>query len=873
MDIIGKTRKEEQMKYNFQDQLEDIIKKLESNITTGLTKAEVKKRQQEYGFNELQQKQRKSIGKMVVEQLTDKMILILLTASILSFLLGEQMEGFVILFIICLNIIISVVQEKKASDALESLKNMNAPHSYVLRESKKEKILAKDLVPGDIVFIEAGDIIPADIRWIETHQIIVDESALTGESIPVEKNEAFVATKELPLGERDNMGYSSTIVGNGTALGIVTATGMSTEIGMIAQLLDTEELQTPLKKKLNHVGKVLSILGIIISILIFIIGLWHGKDLISILMIAISLAISVIPEGLPATVTVVMAIGVQRMAKKHALVKNLPAVETLGSASVICTDKTGTLTENKMTVTTALMAEELVNHKETKVSEEFIRCAVLCNNATINKKEVQGDPTEGALLFFAEEEGYSMDKIKKEYHKEYEKPFDSDRKLMTVICKKEESIAYSKGAVEELLSNCKTIVIDNKVQRLTHQMIKDILTQCEELSQQALRIIALAKKEKPTDIEKVEEELTFLGIVGMMDPPRKEVMKSIQSCHEAGIKVIMITGDHKATAVAIAKKLGIYREGDLAVNVEELHQMSKQELKKTLSKISVFSRVSPKDKLDIVKALQSNAEIVGMTGDGVNDAPALNVADIGIAMGKNGTDVAKEAADVLLLDDNFSTIEIAVEEGRRIYRNIQKVIQFLLTGNIAEVLTIFLAIVGNLQTPILAVHILFVNLITDTLPALALGVDPANKNTMRHPPVKKGTLFEKSIVANIGFYGIFLTLLSFIAYFIGIKTSYKTAITMTFIVLSMSQIIHALNQHSNTISIFSKDHPKNKFLYLAMAVSALLLFAVVFIPGLNNIFSIVPLTGKQWIIIFTLSLSPLLLSELMKIFRREDDTI
>ena len=861
------------MKYSFQNKVEDIITELKSNAQTGLANSEVKKRQQEYGLNELQQKPHKSIGKMIMEQLADKMILILLMASILSFLLGEQMEGFVILFIICLNIIISVVQEKKASDALESLKNMNAPHSYVLRNSKKEKILAKELVPGDIIFIEAGDIIPADIRWIETNQVIVDESALTGESVPVEKNEAFIGAKELPLGERDNMGYSSTIVGNGTGMGIVTATGMKTEIGMIAQLLDTEELETPLKKKLNHVGKVLSILGIIISILIFIIGICYGKDMLSILMIAISLAISVIPEGLPATVTVVMAIGVQRMAKKHALVKNLPAVETLGSASVICTDKTGTLTENKMTVVKALMAEELVTAKTTKLSEEFILCGVLCNNATINKKEVQGDPTEGALLFFAEEEGYSIEKIKKEYKEEYEKPFDSNRKLMTVVCKKDEPIAYSKGAVEELLENCTNIIIDNKQQKLTKDMTTKILAQCEELSDQALRIIALAKKENPKELEQVEEELTFLGIVGMMDPPRKEVMQSIQSCHEAGIKVIMITGDHKATAVAIAKKLGIYRENDLAVNVEELHHMSKQELKKSLSRISVFSRVSPKDKLDIVKALQSNAEIVGMTGDGVNDAPALNVADIGIAMGKNGTDVAKEAADVLLLDDNFSTIEIAIEEGRRIYRNIQKVIQFLLTGNIAEVLTIFLAIVGNLQTPLLAVHILFVNLVTDTLPALALGVDPANKNTMRHPPVKKGTLFEKNIVANISFYGIFITLLSFIAYFIGIKTSYQTAITMTFIVLSLSLIVHALNQHSNTISIFSKEHPKNKFLYLSMIVSILALAAVVFIPRLNNIFSIVPLTGKQWIIILILSIAPLILSEIMKLFRRKEDII
>ena len=862
------------MQGNYQKQLEEVIKELNTNTKTGLTTKEVKKRQAEYGSNELQQKKKKTIGKMILEQLTDKMIIILLIASALSFILGEKIEGFVILFIISINIVISVIQEKKASNALEALKNMNAPHSLVLRNGKLEKILASELVPGDIVHLEAGNIIPADIRWIEEHNILVDESALTGESVPVEKDKDYIGSAKEPLGERKNMGYSSTIISNGTGTGVVTAIGMSTEIGTIAKLLDTDNgLETPLKQKLNKIGKVLSVLGIIISILIFIIGLLHGQNLIDILMIAISLAISVIPEGLPATVTVVMAIGVQRMAKKRALVKQLPAVETLGSATVICTDKTGTLTENKMTVTEYFTADNLLENKENTLTEKLVTCGVLCNNANIINGEMQGDPTEGALLVFAEKNNYNVEQIKKENVKEHEKPFDSDRKLMTVVCKTKDKkhIAYTKGAPEELVEKCTYALIDGKKKKLTKEDKQKILNKSEELATEALRSLAFAYKTEKLKEDEVEEDLIFLGIVGMIDPPRREVMSSIKSCHTAGIRVIMITGDHKATAVAIAKKLGIYQEGDLAVNVEEFHEMTREELHKKLPRISVFSRVSPKDKLDIVNALQEQHEIVGMTGDGVNDAPALNTADIGIAMGKNGTDVAKDAADMLLLDDNFSTIEVAIKEGRRIYRNIQKVIQFLLTGNIAEVLTIFLAMVFNLQAPILAVHILFVNLITDTLPALALGVDPANKNTMKHPPTKKGTLFEKSMVYNIAYYGALLTLLSFSAYFTGLQTSYETAITMTFATLCLSQIVHAMNQHSNTLSFFSKDQPKNKMLFLAMLASVLMLMIIAFVPVLRDFFSIVPLTLKQWLVVIGLSLMPLVVSEILKLFAPKEE--
>lgn len=862
------------MKESYQKDLTSVIKELNTNEKKGLTTEEVKKRQEQYGLNELIQKQKKTILKMIAEQLTDKMIIILLIASILSFLLGETLEGAVILFIIGINILISVVQEKKANDALEALKNMNAPHSLVLRNGKKDQILAKDLVPGDIIYLEAGNIIPADIRWIEENDILVDESALTGESVPVEKDKNYISEKEEPLGERKNMGYSSTIISNGTGIGVVTNTGMDTEIGTIAKLLDRDSnLETPLKQKLNKIGKALSILGIIVSILIFIIGLIHGQNLINILMIAISLAISVIPEGLPATVTVVMAIGVQRMAEKKALVKQLPAVETLGSATVICTDKTGTLTENKMTVTEFYTADNLIEQKDNELTDLLVYCGVLCNNASIIKGEIQGDPTEGALLQFANKNKYNVEEIIKANTKEYEKPFDSDRKLMTVICKDEtnKKTAYIKGAPEELIKNCNYALINGKKKKITEEDKKLITDKCDYLADNALRSLGFAYKTTKLTDEEIENDLIFLGITGMIDPPRKEVMASIKSCHEAGIRVIMITGDHKKTAVAIAKQLGIYSVSDLAVNVEEFHEMTREELHKKLPRISVFSRVSPKDKLDIVNALQEQQEIVGMTGDGVNDAPALNTADIGIAMGKNGTDVAKDAADMLLLDDNFSTIEVAIKEGRRIYRNIQKVIQFLLTGNIAEVLTIFLAMAFNLQAPILAVHILFVNLITDTLPALALGVDPANKNTMKHTPTKKGTLFEKEMIFNIVYYGALLTLLSFTAYFIGLQQNYETAITMTFITLCLSQIVHAMNQHSNTLSFFSKEQPKNKYLFLAMVASVGLLMMIIFIPTLSKFFSIVQLNNTQWLTVIVLSFIPLIVSEIIKLFAKKEE--
>lgn len=860
----------------YSESMEEIFQELVTS-KEGLNTNEVTLRQSQQGKNELRAKKARTILDMIVEQLTDKMIIILFIASILSFILGETLEGIVILVIICINAIVSIIQEKKAADAIAALNKMNAPFATVLRDGDRKRVPVSELVTGDIVYLEDGNIVPADIRLIEEHQLMIDESSLTGESVPVKKDATVLLAVNTPLADRSNMVYSSTVVTYGSGYGVVTAIGMNTEVGKIARMLDSEDdLETPLKKKLNKVGTVLSVLGIIVSILIFIIGLLYGKDVVSLLMISISLAISVIPEGLPATATIVMALGVERMTKKNALVKKLPAVETLGNASVICTDKTGTLTENKMTVTKLLCFDEIINGKQEipeHIPEDILNCMVLCNHATYEDGKTTGDPTEGALLEFAHKHQYHIEKIKKEMPILHEQPFDSIRKRMTVVVKKDgQYVCYTKGAVEELLDLCTHILKNGKEEPITYQDKDQIIKTCEELSNEALRLLGYAKRtmnELPeAEDEDVEMHLTFMGMSGMIDPPKEEVKKAIDTCHKAGIRVIMITGDHKLTATAIAKNLGIYQDGDYVVTGEELHQMNDEELATKMNRIRVFARVTPEDKLRIVKALQKNKEVVAMTGDGVNDSPALKAADIGVAMGIQGTDVAKQAADMILLDDNFTTIEHAIREGRRVYFNIQKVIQFLLAGNISEVLIIFLAMIMNLETPILAIHILFVNLITDTLPALALGVDPEDERTMTHKPIKSGSLFEKGMVTRIIFYGIYISIISLIAYAIGSMRDYKQAITMTFLVLCLSQIVHSLNQHSNTVSVFSKKHAKNKYLYGAMLLSALLLIPITCIPPITHFFSLEELNLSEWAFVIMLAISPLVVVELVKFMKR-----
>ena len=860
------------MKDAYTKSSDEVVKVLNSSID-GLTDNEVKARLNKYGYNEIEAKKPKTILEMILEQLKDKMILILLLASILSFILGEYAEGIVILIIIFINTLISIIEEKKALDAIEALRNMNAPHTTVIRDGKKQNILTKEVVVGDIIYLEDGNIVPADIRLIEENGLKVDESSLTGESVPVEKDAKIVLDKNTPLADRVNMVYGSTIISYGTALGIVVSTAEDTEVGSIANMLnDTDSLDTPLKRKLNKVGEILSIIGVFVAILIFIIGLLYGRDFISILMVSISLAISVIPEGLPATATIVMALGVSRMAKKNALVKKLPAVEALGSATVICSDKTGTLTLNKMTVVKSILYKDIINESnDNTFNDALIKCSCLCNNAYFDNDKVIGDPTEGCLLTYAKKLDYDIKKIK-ENKVLYQEPFDSIRKRMSVVVKeKKDYLLYSKGAPEELIDVCSYASVNDKLVKLTNADKGKIREYCTKMSSEGLRLLGFAMKNintLPKEGDMIEKDLTFIGIMGIIDPPREEVKHAISTCHDASIRVIMITGDHKLTAKAIAKDLGIYKNGDRVVDGEELSKMSDLKLKNTIDNISVFARVTPKDKLRIVNALKKNKEVVAMTGDGVNDAPALKTADIGVAMGITGTDVAKDAAAMILLDDNFTTIEVAIKEGRRVYRNIQKVIQYLLAGNIAEVLTIFVTMLFNLDSPLLAVHILFINLVTDTLPSLALGIDPASPNIMRHKPVKEGSLFERGLVFRIAFYGIYLAIITLVAYLIGSRDNYTIALTMAFTVLCLSQIFHSLNQSSSEVSLFSKNYPRNKMLYLAIIGSLFFLGLVLFIEPLREFFSLGVLSLNEWIIVMILSLSPILVVEIFKIIKR-----
>lgn len=849
----------------------------------GLSDAEALARLQRNGKNILRQKPKKTIWQMLIEQLSDVMVMILIAAAALSVVLNEWTEAIVILIIIAVDAIIGIVQEKKAMDAMEALKNMSAPMAVCLREGEKSHIPAEDLVVGDYVFIEAGSIVPADLRLIESHQLQIQEASLTGESVPVHKDADLICEKQTTLGDRLNMAYTSSIVTNGTGEGVVVATGMDTEVGHIAHLLDDQdELDTPLKRKLNSVGKTLSVVGIFVCVLMFIIGYLYHKPLVPLLMTAISLAISIIPEGLPATATIVMALGVQRMAKQHALVRQLPAVETLGSASVICCDKTGTLTQNKMTVThLSIGLKPYERQEDVNINDagfiHLLQAGMLCNNASLDPDhigEILGDPTEGALLNLGVSYHLDPEEIEEKYPRVYEQAFDSDRKRMSTVHQMNGRwIVYTKGAVDSLLPLCNKRLEGKQVVEMTEKDRLYVLEQSEAMSGQALRVLGYAmryldKVPEEDDVD-VEHDLIYLGMSGMIDPPRTEVIEAIETCHQAGIRVVMITGDHQSTALAIGKQLHLYQEGNRAVSGSELDRMSDEELDKIVRDVTIFARVSPSDKLRIIQSLKRVGEIAAMTGDGVNDSPALKAADIGIAMGQTGTDVAKDSADMILMDDNFTTIEFAIREGRRVYRNIQKVIQFLLAGNIAEIMTLFIATILNWEAPILAVHVLLINLATDTLPALALGVDPASKNIMRHQPVKSNSLFEKGLVERVIVHGLFITLATIIAYWYGLYTDeYAAGMTMAFCVLAISQLFHALNQRSNTESVFTAGNGHNPWLFLAMLASAMVLVVVLAVPAVRAFFSLSLLTASQWGIVAMLSLLPLVFVEISKLIQR-----
>ena len=853
----------------------------------GLSDVQAAERLKQYGYNELKAKPPKAITAMLKEQITDPMVLILVAAAGLSFLLGETIEAAVIFTIVIVNAFIGIVQEKKAQSALEALRGISAPTARVLRDGEESVIPAKEVVPGDIVFLRDGDMVPADLRLIDSVNLQIQEASFTGESVASTKDAAAILKEECPLGDRVNMAYASGIVTYGRATGIAAATGMHTEVGSIAALLDgQDEFDTPLKRKLNAAGKALTIAGLIVCVLIFALGAFYDRPLVPQFLIAVSLAISIIPEGLPATATIVMALGVQRMAKKNALVRKLPSVETLGSATVICTDKTGTLTLNKMTVTqlamngdfnkqTAVEADAAAM-KHPEVYRELIFAAALCNDASFDpdrKGEIIGDPTEGALIYLAQKFGVNHDDLENKYPRLFEQPFDSARKRMTTVHNINGQLtAYTKGAVDEMLPLCTHILTAQGVRTITNKDKEAILALATKMSQQALRVLGFASKTltavPQNSSENLEHSLTFTGIAGMIDPPRKEVA-AVRTCREAGIRTIMITGDHEITAAAIAQELGICHSGNEIISGSRLNAMTDAELDLAVKKAAVFARVSPTDKLRIIQALKRNGEITAMTGDGVNDSPALKAADIGVAMGITGTDVAKTSSDMILLDDSFTTIAYAIKEGRRVYRNLQKVIQFLLAGNIAEITTLFIATLFNWNAPLLAVHILWVNLATATLPALALGVDPASKNIMKHKPVKSGTLFEKDLLTRVAVQGIFVAILTLTAYHIGSSTlSHAVGQTMAFCVLAFSQLLRALNQRSNTEYIWVRAEGHNPWLWLSFTASVALMAAILLIPVLQQAFKLTDLSCDMWFVVFALSLLSIVQIEVCKLIAK-----
>ena len=900
----------------FNKKVEDVEKELHTNIETGLTDEEVKQRREKYGLNQLKEKKKKSMLKRFLDQFKDFSIIILIIAAIVSGVVGvAEGEGItdtiIILIVVLVNAIIGVTQESKAEKSLEALQKLTDHASKVIRNGHITVVPAKELVPGDIVVLDTGDYIPADLRIIEAVNLKSQEASLTGESVPVEKTIEKIDDAEIGIGDRTNMLFSSSLVTYGRGKGIVVETGMTTEVGKIAEMINqTEEQITPLQQKLNKLGKTLGIAALAICVFIFIIGLLQHKEPIHMFMTAVSLAVAAIPEGLVAVSTIVLAIGVQKMVKKNAIVKRLPAVETLGSATVICSDKTGTLTQNKMTVEKVFLNKEIKDFSEidkNNVNEDMTKLVyanMLCNDTKIAKDgTLTGDPTETALVDMAFNLNFDPS-IYDRMVRVAEVPFDSDRKLMTTVNKvNDKYIAYTKGGVDELLRICKAYLLNNKIKEDLENYAVIIREKNEEMAKEALRVLACGYKEfdhEPTEeeIKNIESDLIFVGMVGMIDPPREEAKKAVEKCKTAGIKTVMITGDHKITATAIAKKLGILENENEAITGQELEKMSDEDLQKNVRKYSVYARVSPEHKVRIVKAWQKNGEIVAMTGDGVNDSPALKTSDIGCAMGVVGTDVAKEAADVILTDDNFATIVSAVEEGRRIYDNILKVIQFLLSSNIGEIVVLFLA---TLCTPLFAswfgitdiahleillpIHILWINLVTDSLPALALAFDPANSDIMKRKPNKpeKG-VFTKGMTWRVIYQGVMIGLLTLAAFMIGLATTtepldgltleeskIEVGQTMAFVTLAFSELVHVFNIRNNKKSIFKTKVFNNSKLIWAILASAALMIGILAIPPLRAAFSIPVLPSQNILELVGLALAPLVIVELFRINSFKDE--
>ncbi len=854
---------------------DEILDELKVSTSLGLSQEEVLLRREKYGTNKLREKAKKTTLQRFFEQFKDAMILILLVAAAVSFVVAcvegntkEFFEPILILLIVFLNAVMGVMQESKAEKALDALKNMSAPHARVIRDGEEKIIDAAELVPGDIIHLEAGDFVPADARLLQSASLKSEESALTGESVPSEKDADAEVAENAPIGDRTNMVFSGCSITYGTATAVVTATGMDTEMGMIANLLDTEEeTQTPLQQKLTQLGKYLGIMALLACAIIFVVGIANQIPPLEIFMTAISLAVSAIPEGLPAIVTIVLSIGVQRMVKKNALIRRLPAVETLGSASIICSDKTGTLTQNRMTLTKAYCdgadsVESITDNCSESVKELLKLGALCCDGSVILDGEEEqhiGDPTETAIVLAAHKNGMPKDGINRENPRLAEIPFDSDRKLMSTINKIDgKNVVIVKGAFDMMAQRCVKGDIE-KAKRIT-----------EEMSENALRVLAIAYKEIdeiPAEItsENLESDLIFAGLVGMIDPPRPEAKAAVETCRKAGIKPVMITGDHVITASAIAKELGILLDGDRAITGAELDKMTDRELDAQVEKIAVYARVSPENKIRIVKAWQRRGQVVSMTGDGVNDAPALKAADIGCAMGITGTDVAKGAADMTLTDDNFATIVDAVREGRGIYANIKKVVGFLLGTNIGEVIAVFVAMLLWHKTPLLSMQLLLINLVTDSLPAVALGMEAVEDDIMtKNPKPKNEGLFAHGFGVRIALQGLMFGVLSLIAFRIGENATglSEGGRTMAFMVLALSQVVQSFNMRSEH-SLFRIGFFSNKTLNKAAFVSILVVILVAFTP-VRTIFGLIKLSLVEYVISLVLILVPLVVMELSK---------
>ncbi len=889
---------------DYKGSLNEVIKKHETDAKRGLTSSEASARLEKYGPNAIESSNKKSLLSKIIEQIADPMVILLIIAAIVSAFTGDVFECVIIVAIVVINAIMSIIQEGKAEDSVAALQKMSSPEATVIRDGKRGHVKAEELVPGDIVVIETGDIIPADMRLVESSNLKIDESSLTGESVAVEKDASFETDEEVGIGDRENYAHSSSIVTYGHGIGLVTSTGEETEIGKIATSLEAvEDKETPLQRQLKNLSKLLAILVVVVCIAVFALGYFRtGDDLLETFMVAVSLAVAAIPEGLTAVVTIVLSIGMNRMADRKAIVKNLLSVETLGSTTVICSDKTGTLTQNEMTITKIFTNDEEYEvegsgykpegdirneNKEVVESDDQIKLlmtiASLCNDANLTRDgeeyKITGDPTEGAMLTFAEKWNINQENLNDKHPRLQEIPFDSSRKMMTTFHELDgKYYALTKGAPDVVMSHSSNIIINGEMQDFTDDYRKKLADKNNDLASQALRVMAYAFRPLETldqdlTTENIEKDMIFVGLTGMIDPARPEAKAAVAECHASGIDVIMITGDYFETALAIAKDLGIASSRDQAMQGSELNDKTHEEIREIVKTKRIFARVSPENKVQLVKALEANDNVVAMTGDGVNDAPAIKNADIGVSMGITGTDVAKDASDMILVDDNFATIVNAVEEGRVIFSNIKKFVSFLLSCNIAEVLIVFLSILFGLPSPLTPIQLLWLNLVTDAFPALALGVEPAEPGLMEEPPRDpKESIISGDIRTNLISQSIFITLAVLGAYVVGLKWIFPDSIegahTMVFATLITSELLRAFSVRSVKFTLKELGFTSNSYLIKAVILSFALLLLVMYVPVLTDLFEVVSLTW-EWIPVLILAIIPLVFGEVAKVIRRK----